>query len=167
MRDFLHVNVYCVEYAGYGILKEQKPSAKQIGLDCICFVKYLIEFKQIPAKNMILMGKSIGTGFATYVASKIDVGGLILVSPFLSIRHIVKDFLGGFGAFFMKETLLNSQELIKKVTCPTLLIHGKKDGLISFKHSQILYENLNPNIKIKMIKIFPDMDHTNMLLYEH
>jgi len=40
----------------------------------------------IKPKNIIIMGRSIGTGPATYLASKREVGLLVLISPFSSIK---------------------------------------------------------------------------------
>lgn len=118
-------------------MKNRDPNVDEICQDCVCFVRYLIESKDIEPENIILFGKSIGTGFATYVATKIDkLGGLILVSPFLSLKHIVKDWLTTVGAWFLKD-MLNTEKNIKDVKCPIMLIHGMKDKLISYKHSQI------------------------------
>jgi len=40
------------------------------------------------------MGRSIGSGPATYVSQKRNVQGLVLISPFISLRKVVSDFVG-------------------------------------------------------------------------
>lgn len=49
------------------------------------------------------MGRSIGSGPATYLASKFDVGCLVLVSPFTSIRGVVEHLVGKFASLLVKE----------------------------------------------------------------
>lgn len=92
-------------------------------------------------KNIILLGRSLGTGPATYLASKYEVGALALISAFTSIRGVFGEFTG-FLKYMVKERF-NNLENIKKVTCPTFLLHGKSDTLISYKHSIALSENCN------------------------
>ena len=52
---------------------------------------YLNKVIGIEEENIILFGRSIGTGPATYVASKRKPGAVLLMSAFKSIRDIVKD----------------------------------------------------------------------------
>ena len=39
------------------------------------------------------MGRSLGTGPASFIASKFNCGGLILLSPFTSVRDMAKYYL--------------------------------------------------------------------------
>lgn len=84
---------------------------------------------EIPLKNIIIMGRSLGSGPATYLAGRYEVGMLVLISPFISIKAVVKDMVGSFGAMFVKDTFRNIDE-IKHVKSHTLLIHGMKDEIV-------------------------------------
>lgn len=58
--------------------------------------KYLRVVRNIPACQIILYGRSLGSGPSCYLASKTalegdSVGGLILHSPFLSVYKVVAD----------------------------------------------------------------------------
>lgn len=51
-----------------------------------------------PSQNIIICGRSIGTGPSCYIASKYkNIGALALISPFTSIRKVVEDGLGKVG----------------------------------------------------------------------
>jgi hypothetical protein len=45
-------------------------------------------------KDISIMGRSIGSGPAIYAASIYSVGSLILLSPFLSLKEVVRDIYG-------------------------------------------------------------------------
>ena len=52
---------------------------------------YINKVIGIDESNIIIFGRSIGSGPASYVSSKRKPGALILMSAFKSIRDIVKD----------------------------------------------------------------------------
>jgi dipeptidyl aminopeptidase/acylaminoacyl peptidase len=60
---------------------------------------------------------------------------LVLISPYTSIRGIVKDlFLGPLAQFIIADRF-NNLDMIKKVKCPTFILHGQKDEVINLSHS--------------------------------
>ena len=56
---------------------------------------------------------------------------LMLISPYTSIKGLVKQYAGSFGSFFIKDHF-NNLKNIKNVECPILIIHGEKDRIIPF-----------------------------------
>lgn len=88
LRYNLKINVVAVEYPGYGLYKGN-PSEEVILEDSQLVMEFLIKKLKIPPENIIIMGRSIGSGPATYVASKYKVGSLVLISAFTSLRAVV------------------------------------------------------------------------------
>lgn len=86
----------------------------------------------------MIFGRSIGTGPATLLASKNNPAALLLMSPFTSIKNIIKESSIKYLSFLVQDRFKNV-EIISRVSCPTFLVHGKKDTLISYRHSQELY----------------------------
>ena len=72
-----------------------------------------------------------------WLAARKKIGALVLISAFTSIRAVAKSLAGGVIQFLVKDRFRNI-DLIKKVTAPTFLVHGKKDELIPYSHSQQL-----------------------------
>ena len=58
----------------------------------------------------------MGTGCACLIASENQVGGLILMSPFTSIRNVSRDLAGIAGNLVADR--FNNIDIISKVTCP-------------------------------------------------
>ena len=103
-------------------------------------IDYLSEKCGFSTENIILFGRSIGTGPAVYAAGRRPVGGLILMSPYTSIRAVVKHIVGSVLQYAVAERFMNVNE-ISKVECPTLFVHGKLDELIPYQHSLELHKN--------------------------
>jgi len=69
----LNVHVIAPEYPGYSIYKsEDKCNEEIIKKDADCVFDYLTNSLKIKHKDIILMGRSLGSGPSTYLASKHD-----------------------------------------------------------------------------------------------
>ncbi len=108
-----------------------------------------------------MCGRSIGSGPAVYLAANRSPCALILISPFKSIRETASSILGVFK-FIIAERFKNI-DIIEKVTCPLLLIHGQKDNLIPFTHSIELSKRTSGPYELMLPE---DMDHNEFNLYE-
>jgi len=87
-------------------------------------------------EDIIVCGRSIGSGPACYLSSHFKPSCLVLVSPHTSIRGIVKDqFFGKITQYCIAERFRNL-DAIAKVTAPTFILHGLRDNLVSSVHSQ-------------------------------
>ena len=92
----------------------------------------------------------MGSGPATHLASSIPgIGGLILLSPFTSLKDAVRTLLGKFPALLVRDRFVNRAK-IQSVKCPTLIIHGKLDTLIPCSHSQELFSRC-PSNRVKLV----------------
>jgi fermentation-respiration switch protein FrsA (DUF1100 family) len=82
-----------------------------------------------------------------------------LISPHTSIRGIVKDqLLGKFTQYLIAERFRNV-DAIAKVACPTFILHGIKDNLVSYRHSQVLCDSCGGP---SFLLLPEDMDHNNL-----
>ena len=98
LRTALKINVLAVEYPGYGVYeKPEGPSEQQIYTDAELAYKFVIKKAQLRQKDIIILGRSLGSGPATHLASKYQPGGLILMSPLTSIKHIASSKVGWFS----------------------------------------------------------------------
>jgi fermentation-respiration switch protein FrsA (DUF1100 family) len=82
--------------------------------------------------NIIIFGRSIGSGPATYVASHRNPAALLMVSGFTSIKQVTKEQKGIGCLSFMVKEQFDNLKLIDNVQCPTFFLHGLQDKLISY-----------------------------------
>lgn len=137
-RDFYRYDydVVLVDYRGFG-KSTGKRGEKQM-LDDMQFV-YTTLAKKYGEQHLILYGRSLGSGFATKIASDNHPRYLILDAPFYNFRKVVERFLPFLPVRFVLRYHLRTDRWIIKVKCPVYIIHGTKDRLIPIKHSEDLH----------------------------
>jgi abhydrolase domain-containing protein 17 len=126
-------HVFAYDYRGYGT-SDGRPSVKNAYDDAYAAFRYLTLEKGVNTEDIILYGRSVGGGSATYLASKHPVGGLVLESSFISAFRVVLPI-----NVFLFDRFPNLKRM-KDITCPVLVMHGRQDRIIHFRHGQILYE---------------------------
>ena len=160
IRSTLSINVIAPEFAGYGIYSGY-PTEGQLFNDAINVFDYMVNEMKINANNIIIFGRSLGTSIAAHLASKRTCAALILISPFLSIRHMIKDILGRFISFAIRDRF-KSGEYIKEVQSPILIIHGQIDSIIKYYHATELYNRATAPCEL----ILPEnMEHNEFDFY--
>jgi fermentation-respiration switch protein FrsA (DUF1100 family) len=133
--DFLRsvpANVLAVEYRGYG-KSEGKPDEAGLYLDAQAAYEYLVKDRGVPPGRIVAIGHSLGTAVATDLASKREVGGLVLEAPFVSgaaVARRVYPFLPGLGAVL--KTKFETGKKLAQVRAPVLVVHCKDDPVIPF-----------------------------------
>ena len=128
----LKINVLIIEYPGYSLYNSEK-SSEIILEDSLIVYDYIKKKYDIKDSNIYVIGRSIGTSPAIYLASKRDPGFLFVISAFTSIQAVAEN-LFGFLKIFLHERF-TSIEYIKEVRCPVLFIHGLRDTMIPYKES--------------------------------
>ena len=101
---------------------------------------FLISGLKVDLKKLVVIGRSIGSGPATYIATKFRICCLILISPILSIKKAASEIFGQMGSYFLRDRFDN-ENIIKNLVCPVLLLHGDMDTVIPPYHSELLMSN--------------------------
>jgi pimeloyl-ACP methyl ester carboxylesterase len=159
MRDQFKVNVLAVEYPGYGLLHHMVSSEDGVYEVALTAFRFLVDEVNVRYSQIILFGRSLGSGPAVYLAAQYPVGGLILVSAFCSIKGAVQSIAGRLVAWTWKERFPNNK-IIANVSCSTLFIHGECDGLIPAEHSLRLFKRCRAR---KLLITPPKMEHNSNL----
>lgn len=136
LRDQFEVHVLAVEYPGYGCCPGP-PSREGVIANALAGLNFVRQGLRLPLDRIKVFGRSIGTAPALQIAARFKVSGVILVTPFLSIRSLFKDRVGPL-ACLVDEWFENDKEILK-VQSPTMFIHGRRDVIIPFRHGEALY----------------------------
>jgi len=92
----LRVNIMAYDYTGYG-KSNGTPHEEKCYADIEAAYKYLLEVRRIQPEQIVLYGRSLGSGPSCYLASKTSregrpVAGVILQSPLLSAYRVAFNF---------------------------------------------------------------------------
>ena len=89
----------------------------------------------VPESNIIIMGRSIGSGPACHLASTfVNCASLILISPIKSVKDVARQNYGRIVDLLLDERFDNF-EVAKQIKCPVLIFHGIKDTMVPYEHS--------------------------------
>lgn len=101
----------CPEYAGYSLYKDCKPGEERIKKDMHAVMKYVINFLKFDPKDIILVGRSLGSCFALELCRYFFVHSCILISPFASLKNLIIDWFGKIVSMVVKNELNNMVKL--------------------------------------------------------
>ena len=108
---------------------------------------------------IVIWGRSLGTGPATYVASERDARGLLLETPFLSAVNVAAERYPYLPVYWVMEDQFPVNEWITRVTEPVLVAHGTADRTIDVTNGERVYA-LAPNKD--ELWIVPGADHNDL-----
>ena len=149
-RDFYRYDydVVLLDYRGFG-----KSTGKRSEKEMLNDMQFIYEklANQYTEHHIIVYGRSLGSGFATKIASENKPRYLILDSPYYNFRRAVERFLPILPVRFVLRYHLRTDRWIRHVNCHTYIIHGTKDFLIPIRQSEAL-QKISPG-KITLIRI--------------
>lgn len=125
--------VLAYDYPGYGA-STGKPSEANTYQAIQAAYQYLIAALDVKPQQIIVFGRSVGTGPSTELASHYPSAGLILESPFLSAFRVYTRWpIFPFDRY-------NNISKIPSIKVPILLIHGTHDSVIPLWHGQKIFD---------------------------
>jgi len=133
----LNYDVLIMDYRTYG--KSTGALSEQVFYDDAQFCyNYL---KERYAENKItLYGRSLGTGAATYLASRNTPKQLILETPYYSITHVAASRFPMFPVEKLLKYKFPSFQFIEHVKCSISILHGTDDAVIPMQSARKLFE---------------------------
>lgn len=133
-------DVLMVDYRGFG-KSTGRRSQKAIKRDLQLVYNKLKEMTS--EKNIILYGRSLGSGFAAKLASMNHPRLLVLDAPYYSLTKVTARYAPFMPLSLLLKYPLPTYKWLKYVQCPIHIIHGTNDTLIPYKTS-VKLSKVNP-----------------------
>ena len=135
-------NVLMVDYRGFG-KSTGRRSQKNIKRDLQVVYNKIKE--QTTEDRIILYGRSLGSGFATKLASTNNPKMLVLDAPYYSLTKVTARYMPFMPLSLLIKYPLPTYKWLKYVQCPIHIIHGTNDKLIPYK-SSLKLSKINPKL---------------------
>jgi pimeloyl-ACP methyl ester carboxylesterase len=126
-------NLFLVNYRGYGG-STGSPSEAALFADAVAVYDHV--YAKFP--NVSVVGRSLGTGVAVYLASVRKVDRLILITPYDSVENVAKNHFPIFPVGLILKDKFDSIARVKDVTAKTLILLAENDRTIPRKNSDAL-----------------------------
>jgi len=148
-------DLWIVDYRGYGKSEGVILSEESLHSDAEAFYQQAI--KRYKGKEILIYGRSIGTGIASQLAAKHPPKMLFLETPYYNFPDLVGTIYPFVPSALVRYKLANDEN-IRDASYPVYLFHGDQDGLIPHD-SSLRLETLGAHIILHTIE---DAGHNNI-----
>lgn len=136
-----HYEVWMPDYPGFG--KSTGNRSEQL-LYAEALQVYKLARKNYEPGQIIIYGKSMGTGIAAELASVRDCRRLILETPYYSLTSLTRIYAFIYPLDLLMRYKTPTHDFLQKVTAPVSIFHGTSDGVIPYFNAKRLKEVLKP-----------------------
>ena len=138
---FLDHALYSLHYRGY-VGSSGKPSEAALFADALAL------FDQVRAEHqvVVVIGRSLGSGIAVYVASQRPVARLVLVTPYDSLQELAAAQVPYFPVRWLLRDKFESWKYAPRVAAPTLIIAAENDEVIPRASTELLRSRFRAGI---------------------
>lgn len=147
--------IYLLHYPGYGG-SPGTPSEQAITADALA----LYEQVRTEHQNIIVIGRSLGSGVAVHLASLRPVARLVLVTPYDSLQEIASHHYPYFPIRWLLRDKFESWRYAPQVTAPTRLVIAGDDQVIPRASSERLRTHFKDGIASYVV--IPNVGHNNI-----
>lgn len=129
------------DYPGYG---KSTGKLSEEALENTGLVTQRLAASKVGADSIIVYGKSLGTGIASFVAANTTNKLLVLETPYSSMRSLFQHRAFMYPASRMSNYDLNTLKNLEDVSERVVIFHGTADGVIPLECAEELKPVLKP-----------------------
>jgi len=137
--------VWMIDYPGYG-KSTGKRTEQIIYEDAKQF--YKMARARFSKDSIIIYGRSLGTGIASYLASVKDCRRLILESPYYSMEALFRHYAFIYPVNWMCKYHFSTYQYLQNVDAPVTIFHSTNDEVIPYKQSKRLLKLAKPGAEL-------------------
>lgn len=147
--------VYFVNYRGYGG-SSGSPSEAALYEDALNVYDALANKYQ----SIMVVGRSLGSSVAMYLAAARDVARLVLITPFDSAERVARRVMPIFPTGWLLRDRFDSVSRVPDVDAPVLVLVAERDGVIPRHHSDALVDAF-PDRQVT-VEVIDGADHNTV-----
>ena len=144
-------HLFLTNLPGFGA-SSGTPSEKNFYSNALQVYDQIVESSNLNPDNVFIMGRSLGSAVATYVASKRKVRGLIIITPFDSIENVASHYYNLFPVKRLLKHKFQTEAYIDEVNAPIVALTADHDGVIPAENLANLYTPRKQKINLLQIQ---------------
>ncbi len=160
--DFKHIfdnqTVYLINYRGYGE-SDGSPTEEGLYADALAIYDHVSQSHS----KVSVIGRSLGSGVGTYLASQRGVDRLVLIEPFDSMVNVARAAYPFFPVKFMLKDRYDSASRAGGITAETLIIMAGRDEIIPGRSTESLISEFDQDIL--EVVVIEDATHNDIQNY--
>ena len=157
LHTHLGVKIFLFDYRGYG-RSEGRASERGTYRDARGALDYVLSRQDICPRKIVYFGRSLGAAVAVWLATQHQPSGLILESPFASVKDMAKIAFPHLPLYLLVHNKYDSLSRIGKLSCPLLILHGDEDQIVPISQGRKLYDAARGP---KSFYVIPGAAHNN------
>jgi pimeloyl-ACP methyl ester carboxylesterase len=147
--------LYLMNYRGYGGSTGQPTEAALVADALALFDKIHAEHGDV-----VVMGRSLGSGVAIHLASLRPASRLVLVTPYNSIQDLAAKQYSYFPVRLLMRDKFESWKYAPQIAVPTLVIAAEHDRVIPRESTEALLTHFRSGIA--KLEFLPGTGHNNI-----
>ena len=148
-------------YRGYG-LSEGRPSEAALVADALVAYDRLAAREEVDPARIVVFGRSLGGGVAVQLAAARPVRGVVLVSPFDSLKSVGRRHYPFVPVSLLLRHPFDSVARAPDIEAPLLVLAGERDRIVPSTHSKRLFDAWRGP---KRWDLLPGADHNGIHLH--
>lgn len=134
-------SLFLMHYRGYGG-SDGEPGEEGIYQDA----RALYDYVNQTHNDIVLIGRSLGSGVATRLATHTSPDKLILITPFSSVEDVASEIYWGFPVPLLLKDKYLSWQYAQEVRATTSILVATNDKVIPMHSSIKLFDSFKPGL---------------------
>ncbi|RMF53574.1 MAG: alpha/beta hydrolase [Bacteroidetes bacterium] len=135
----LGFHVFAFDYRGFG-KSTGTPSEAGLYRDARAAWHYLTHARGLAPSDIVVLGRSLGGGPATWLVERVRPRALVLEATFTSVPDVAALHYPWLPARYLARNRFDNLARMPRLDVPVLVIHSRDDQVVPFAHGQALYE---------------------------
>ncbi|XLZ69901.1 alpha/beta fold hydrolase [Massilia sp. SR12] len=150
-------SLYLMHYRGYGATPGE-PTEQGLHADALA----LYEYVRARHPQVTVVGRSLGSGVATRLASEQAVDRLVLVTPYDSMATVAGRHYRWLPVRLLLRDRYESARYAARVNAPTTILVAEHDAVIPLASSEALHRSFRPGLAT--LRVVPGVGHNDISL---
>lgn len=131
-------SLLAVNYRGYGG-NPGSPSERALFADALAVHDAVAGRLDVDPARIVVIGRSLGSGVAVYLAAERPLAGVVLVTPYDSLRAVAQRHYPYAPVSLLLKHTFDSLARAPGISVPMLMLAAKRDNIIPVTHAQALF----------------------------